>query len=65
MAKDPKGREQKFLWLSYFKGSEMLKGGLGEVKGKTMDIGFVENEFYNPVLRDYMKYKVITDLSKK
>ena len=63
--KDSKGPDQKFLWLEYFEGSELLKNGLAEVKGKTVTITYTEGSYYNPAIKDYMKYKVITGLSIK
>jgi hypothetical protein len=63
--KDSKGPDQKFLWLEYFEGSELLKNGLADVKGKTVTITYTEGSYYNPAIKDYMKYKVISGLSIK
>ena len=63
--KDPNGPEQKFLWLGYFKGAELLKNGLPDIKGKTVAVSYTENDYYNPAIKDYMKYKIITGLSAK
>ena len=63
--KDSKGPDQKFLWLEYFEGSELLKNGLADVKGKTVTITYTEGSYYNPAIKDYMKYKVIVGLSIK
>ena len=63
--KDAKGPEQKFLWLEYFQGAELLKNGLAEIKGKIVTVTYAEYSYYNPAIKDYMKYKVITSLSIK
>ena len=63
--KDAKGPEQKLLWLEYFQGAELLKNGLAEIKGKIVTVTYAEYSYYNPAIKDYMKYKVITSLSIK
>ena len=62
--KDSKGPDQKFLWLGYFEGAELLKNP-SDIKGKAVEVSYTENDFYNPAIKDYMKYKVITGLVKK
>lgn len=59
---DEKGREQKLLWLDYFDGSDELKTNLTQLKGRSFKITYIEKEFYNPSIRDYMKYKVISGM---
>ncbi len=62
IATDAKGREYRFLWLSYFKGSENLTNGIAGIKGISFDIKYVESEYYSPVLNDYVKFRVLTGL---
>jgi hypothetical protein len=62
--KDTKGPEQKFIWLDYFDGSDLLKNP-ADIKGKTVEVTYTENDFYNPAIKDYMKYKIIAGLVKK
>jgi hypothetical protein len=57
--KNSSGPEQKFLWLEYFQGADLLKNA-SELKGKTVVIKYKEKQFYNPSIKDYMNYKVIT-----
>lgn len=63
--KNNKGPDQKFYWFAYFKGSELLKDGISGLKDKTVEVSYTENDYYNPAIKDYMKYKVITALSVK
>jgi len=57
--KDSDGRDQKIIWLEYFKNSEkLLKSG----KNKNVTIEFQERELYNPKFNDYIKYKVATGI---
>jgi hypothetical protein len=59
--KKSNGPEQKFLWLEYFEGADLLRNP-SDIKGKIVEIKYKEKQFYNPSIKDYMNYKVITDL---
>jgi hypothetical protein len=63
--KDAKGPDQKFLWLGYFDGADLLKNRGADIKGKMVEVTYIESDYYNPAIKDYMKYKVITQLAKK
>ncbi|MCF8255733.1 MAG: hypothetical protein K9J84_14240, partial [Bacteroidia bacterium] len=57
--KDEDGRDQKIIWLDYFKNSEKL---LKKGKNKNVVIEYEERELYNPKYEDYIKYKVATGI---
>jgi hypothetical protein len=57
--KDEDGRDQKIIWLDYFKNSEKL---LKKGKNKNVVIDYEERELYNPKYEDYIKYKVATGI---
>ncbi|MDZ4666627.1 MAG: hypothetical protein SGJ00_01970 [bacterium] len=57
--KDSDGRDQKIIWLEYFKNSEKL---LANGKNKNVSIEYQERELYNPKFKDYIKYKVATGI---
>ncbi len=59
------GPDQKFLWMDFFQGAELLKNGLADIKGKSVEVRYTESNYYNPSIKDYMKYKVLTGLSLK
>lgn len=63
--KSAEGPDQKLYWFEYFKGSELLKDGVAGIKNKTVEVTYTEDEFYNPAIKDYMKYKIITGLAIK
>jgi len=57
------GRSQKFLWLRYFKGSEVLSEDPDGMVGKKVTIYYQNIECYSPKLRDYIIQKEITELT--
>lgn len=57
--KDEDGRDQRIIWLDYFKNSEKL---LQKGKNKNVTIEYQERELYNPKFNDYIKYKVATGI---
>lgn len=57
--KDEDGRDQKIIWLDYFKNSEKL---LQKGKNKNVTIEYEERELYSPKFNDYIKYKVATGI---
>ena len=63
--KSSDGPDQKLYWFEYFKGSELLKDGLSGFKNKKVEVTYSEDEFYNPTIKDYMNYKIITGLTIK
>ena len=62
--KNSNGPDQKFLWLDYFHGEELLKN-TSDLKGKTVEVFYTMNKFYNPAIKDYMNYNVLTGLRLK
>jgi hypothetical protein len=59
--KDPNGQQLRIWWLEYFKGAELLKDKA--IVGKALKCTFVEKEFYNPKLEEYIKVKIIKELA--
>jgi hypothetical protein len=57
--KDEDGRDQKIIWLEYFKNSEKL---LQKGKNKNVTIEYEERELFSPKFNDYIKYKVATGI---
>lgn len=61
--RDASNREQSFIWLEYFEGSEKYFGsGLEKMIGKTLTISWKEKEFYLPKADNYFKVKEIMGL---
>ena len=58
------GPDQKFLWLDYFHGEELLKNN-SDLKGKAVEVFYTVKKFYNPAIKDYMNYNVLTGLRLK
>ena len=62
--KDKGGRQQSFIWLEYFDGSDALVGD--KVKsyiGKKVRISWKEKEVYQPAAANYFKVKQIDGFS--
>lgn len=55
------GRENKLWWLQYFPGSDELNS----FKDKMVSVSVVEEEYYEPTLKDYVKIKVVQSISLK
>lgn len=63
--KDKQGREQNFIWLEYFSGSEKLTGNkIQSLVNKDVTVKWIEKEVYLPKAGDYFKIKQITALSE-
>jgi hypothetical protein len=56
------GREHKFLWLRYFKGSEKLIEDPKSLMGKKVKVTFATIESYSAKLKDYTNRKEIKGL---
>lgn len=62
--KDKSGREQSFIWLEYFPGSEQLTGTkINSLIGKEITVKWQEKEVYLPKAGDYYQVKQIISLS--
>lgn len=59
--KDESKRIQKFLWLEFFNGEDLLKD-FDSLKGKIIKIYFVEKEFFDPVISEYRNFKIIKEI---
>lgn len=62
IVKDSNGREVKFIWLRYFKGSEELLENISKLEGKKVTIAFEEIECYSPQAKTYLVLKEIREL---
>jgi hypothetical protein len=62
LVKDSNGREVKFIWLRYFKGSEELLENVSKLEGKRVTIAFEEVECYSPQAKSYLVMKEIREL---
>ncbi len=62
VVKDDAGREQKLIWLRYFKGSDDLMDNVGKLAGKKVRIKYADLECYSPKAKSYVKYKEIVEL---
>jgi hypothetical protein len=61
--KEINGREQKLLWLEYFPNAQLLDGDMPTLKTRELKINYIEKEFYNPKIKDYIKYKIIVGVA--
>ena len=62
IVKDNNGREQKLIWLRYFKGSDDLIENMGKLAGKKVRIVYADLECYSPKAKSYVKQKEIIEL---
>ena len=64
VVKDKSGREQSYIWLDYFDGSDELVGDkIKNFIGKKLTIAWKEKEVYLPSAGNYFKIKQIASLS--
>lgn len=59
--KDSSNRTQKFLWLEYFEGEDLLKN-IKELENKTVKITFAEKELFDPKIGEYRIFKVLKSI---
>lgn len=57
--KDIKGRDQTFVWLRYFNGSDLLMDDFDELIGQKVKITYALIEMYSPKAKDYYNQKEI------
>lgn len=62
LVRDAGGRYQKFLWLEFFEGANMLTYDIESLKGRKVRISFVEKNTYSLKKRDYELTKIISGL---
>lgn len=61
---DKNGREQSFVWLNYFQGSDKYMGDkIKTLVGKEIKIRWTEKEIYLPKAENYFKIKQITGIN--
>lgn len=63
--KDEQGRDQKFLWLRYFTGSEQLTSDMKSVIGKKVKVKFASIEVYSPKAKEYFDRKELKGIEFK
>lgn len=61
--REANGRTQKFLWMGYFKGSDVLMENPGSLKGKSVTVEYETIEVYSPKAKEYFDRKKVTGLS--
>lgn len=59
---DEAGRNYSLLWLRPFDGSELLMRDKVHLIGTHVMVDYEEQEFFDPQIQEYRKYKVITGL---
>lgn len=60
---DDSGRKYSLLWLSYFENSYDLLKRKKELVGKKVSVTYEEQEFFDPRISEYRKYKVIKEFT--
>ncbi|WP_276498462.1 hypothetical protein [Pontibacter litorisediminis] len=60
--KDASGKASSFYWLSFFTSDLGSGNNYKEVKGKKVQVGYREEEFFDPRINEYKKFNVITSL---
>jgi hypothetical protein len=64
VVKDKSGREQSYIWLDYFEGSDDFVGDkIKNFVGKKITLSWKEREVYLPSAGNYFKIKQITGIS--
>ena len=64
MVKQGDGRQVKLYWMEYFEGAEALEN-IDALKGKEVVFEYEEREFFEPQIKQYIKYKVIKSVEFK
>ncbi len=59
---DANNRENSFIWLHYFSGSEKFIENAGKYVGKQLKINWKETEVFLPTAKGYFKIKEITGI---
>lgn len=62
---DETGRDQKFLWLRYFAGSEKLSSDFKSVVGKKVKVKYKSIEVYSPKAKEYFDRKELKGIEFK
>ncbi|MCI5084065.1 MAG: hypothetical protein MRY78_20365 [Saprospiraceae bacterium] len=57
--KDEQGRDQTFVWLRYFNGSDLLMDDVEELVGQKVKVTYSLIELYSPKAKDYYNQKEI------
>ncbi len=60
--KDSTNRVHKLLWLEYFEGEHFLHSGY-DFKNQDFEVSYYESEMFDPSIKEYRNFKVITKLS--
>lgn len=59
---DAKGKYMKFLWQTFIESNFNLMNNYKDLVDKNVSIEYVEKEFFDPKIREYRKYNVISKL---
>lgn len=60
--KGDNNRTQKLIWLQYFEGQELLSN-TKKLKGKNLEVIYLQKELYDPKINEYRNFKVIKKIS--
>lgn len=61
--KNEEGKTYNFYWLSFFASNINLSADYNKILFKKVKISYEEKEFYDPRIKEYKKFNVITELS--
>ncbi|MDN5201796.1 hypothetical protein QQ008_10495 [Fulvivirgaceae bacterium BMA10] len=59
---DSDGKMVKLLWLDFFPNSNKIASKYETLLNKDVDIYYKEQELFDPRIKEYIKFKVITDI---
>jgi len=57
--KDDEGRITKFYWLNFIESEFDLPDNYESLVGKSVDINFISQDFFDPKIKEYRQYHVI------
>ena len=57
--KDESGKITKYYWLTFIESAIDLTGAYSTLVGKTLHIGYVPQEFFDPKLQEYRQFFII------
>lgn len=60
--KDASGKASSFYWLSFFTTDLSLNSNYKAIKDRKVQVGYREEEFFDPRINEYKKFNVITSL---
>ncbi|MCC9165436.1 hypothetical protein [Pontibacter harenae] len=61
--KDATGKTNNFFWLNFFLSDVNLADGYKKLLKKKVRLNYTEQEYFDPRIKEYKKYNVITSLN--